>query len=86
MSTYDLVAALPLEIESHELGGRELVFSPEFTRMTTLVRLRGGGHEGVGEDVTYGGLDHVAFQSEGGDLELTGSYTLDSFSRRLEEL
>ena len=86
MSTYDSVKDLPLEIESHELEGRELVYSPEFTRLTTLVRLRGGGEEGVGEDVTYGGLDQVALQSEGRDLELAGAYTIDSFSKYLEEI
>ncbi len=29
--------------------------SSGFTRVTTLVRLRGAGEEGVGEDVTYSG-------------------------------
>ena len=86
MSTYSRVAELPLQIESHELDGRELVYSPEFTRLTTLVRLRGGGEEGVGEDVTYGGLDQVALQSEGKDFELAGSYTIDSFSKHLDEI
>ena len=86
MSTYERIADLPLEVESYGLEGRELEFSPEFVRYTTLVRLRGAGEEGVGEDVTYDGLDHVAFQSAGTSLPLTGSYTVDSFSRRLEEL
>jgi len=86
VSTYAKVAELPLEIDSLELEGRELAFSPEFTRMTTLVKLRGGGNEGIGEDVVYDGLDHVALQSEGGALELAGSYTLDSFSKRLDEI
>jgi L-alanine-DL-glutamate epimerase-like enolase superfamily enzyme len=86
MSTYDAVKDMPLEIESLELEGCELVYSPEFTRLTTLVRLRGGGEEGVGEDVTYAGLDQVALQSEGKDLDLPGSYTVDSFSEKLEEV
>jgi L-alanine-DL-glutamate epimerase-like enolase superfamily enzyme len=86
MSTYEKLADLPLAIDSHTLEGRELAFSPEFSRLTTLVRLRGDGHEGVGEDVTYDGLDHVALQAEGGSLPLAGSYTLDSFSKRLAEL
>ncbi|MEK6228297.1 MAG: hypothetical protein AABM31_03090 [Actinomycetota bacterium] len=85
MSTYDKVAGLPLQIESYELEGRELALSPEFSRMTTIVRMRGGGHEGVGEDVVYDGLDHVALQASGHSLALPGSHTLDSFSRMLDE-
>jgi len=85
MSTYDKVAGLPLEIESYELEGRELALGPEFTRMTTVVHLRGGGHEGVGEDVVYDGLDHVALQAGGNSLALAGSHTLDSFSQMLDQ-
>ena len=40
----------------------------------------------MGEDVTYDGLDHVAFQAEGGALPLAGSYTLESFFASLDEL
>src|SRR5207247_7535527 len=86
MSTYDAVADLPLTIESCHLDARELRFTEEFTRLTTLVRLRGDGDEGVGEDVTYDGLDHVALQSAGAPAGIAGSYTVDSFSRRLDEL
>lgn len=84
--TWELVADLPVEIESHALEGLELSFSEEFTRMTTLVKLRGGGHEGIGEDVVYDGLDHVALQADGGALPLAGSHTLASFAQRLEEI
>ncbi len=86
MATYDLVRELPLEVEGHQLKGLEAQLSPEFVRATTLIELRGGGETGVGEDVTYDGLDHVAFQAEGGSLPLAGSYTLESFFRRLDEL
>src|SRR5207247_8826209 len=86
MSTYDAVADLPLTIESCHLDARELRFTEEFTRMTTLVRLRGDGQDGVGEDVTYDGLDHVALQAAGAPAGLAGSYTVDAFSRRLGEV
>lgn len=86
MSTYDLVAGLPLEIEEYALDGRELKLTEEFTRATTVIRLRGGGQEGAGEDVTYDVLDHVALQDAGPALPLAGSYTFGSFSERLEEL
>ena len=65
---YDLVRDLPVEIEGHRLHGHEMAFSPEFSRLTTEVELYGGGESGVGEDVTYTGLDHIAFQAEGAGL------------------
>jgi hypothetical protein len=84
MSSYERVADLALEIESHEFDGLEIAFGPEFSRLTTVIKLRGGGEEGVGEDVTYDGLDHVTLQAEGASFPLAGSYTLDSFSQHLE--
>ena len=86
MAIYDQIAELPLEIEGYELEGRELEVTKEFVRLTTLIKLQGGGHEGVGEDVTYDGLDQVALRDAGLYLDLAGSWTLDSFSHRLEEL
>jgi hypothetical protein len=86
MARYDRVANLPLEIESYELEGLEHRISEEFTRRTTVVRLRGRGHEGVGEDVTYSPDDQAAFQEEGPTLPLPGSHTLDSFSELLDRL
>lgn len=85
MAAYDRLAELPLEISSHELEALEQPPGGS-ARMTTLVRLRGLGEEGLGEDVVYEGLDHVALRDEGGALPLAGSYTLGSFSRRLGEI
>jgi hypothetical protein len=86
VSLYDQLAALPLEIETYELEPLAYEVAPEFTRRTTVVHLRGAGHEGVGEDVTYSPDDQEAFQSEGPTLPLNGSHTLDSFSQLLERL
>ena len=86
MPTYDLIRELPLEIDGYELNGLELEYTPEFVRQTTVIELRGGGESGAGEDVTYDGLDHVAFQAEGRDLPLAGSWTLESFFAHLDEL
>ena len=83
MPLYDLIADLPLEIEAYELDGRERQFSPEFVRRTTVVRLRGGGEEGLGEDVTYDVDDQLRQQEAGPVLPLAGSWTVDSFSRHL---
>ena len=86
MSTYERIAELPVEIESYELDGRELAFGEQFTRYTTLIRLRGGGEEGVGEDVTYDGIDHSGFQAAGATQPITGKHTIHSLSQRLGEL
>jgi L-alanine-DL-glutamate epimerase-like enolase superfamily enzyme len=87
VSSYERIAGLPLEVESLSFEGRELEFSPEFTRATTLIQLRGpGGETGVGEDVVYDEIDHVNLQADGGSIDLAGSYTLDSFSKRLDEV
>ena len=82
MALYDSLRELPLEVESYALERLEQAVSPEFTRVTTVVRLRGGGEEGVGEDVSYTEADHPP----SGDLELAGSHTIDSFSALLEGL
>jgi L-alanine-DL-glutamate epimerase-like enolase superfamily enzyme len=79
VSTFDLIAALPLEVEAYELEGLEADVGMSEPRLTTVIRLLGGGEDGIGEDVTYGGLDHVAFQDEGPTLPLEGSWTLESF-------
>jgi hypothetical protein len=82
MALYDAVADLSAEIDSYELERHELVVSPEFTRVTTVVHLRGAGEEGIGEDVTYTAEDHPPPS----DLPLAGSFTIDSFSELLNGL
>src|SRR5438874_3189572 len=79
MGVYEQIADLPLEVESYELEGLERDVSSDFTRLSTVIQIRGGGEEGVGEDVTYDALDHVAFQDAGPVLDLAGSHTIDSF-------
>ena len=83
MSTYEQLAALPVEIESYELEPLEQEVSSDFTRLVTVVRLAGGGHQGVGEDVTYDALDHVALQDAGPVQPLAGSWTIGSFTEHV---
>jgi hypothetical protein len=85
-SLWKRISDLPLVIEGLELERLELPVAPEFTRVTTVIHLAGGGEEGVGEDVTYGTPEQDAFQSEGPRLPLTGSWTLESFAAHLDEL
>jgi L-alanine-DL-glutamate epimerase-like enolase superfamily enzyme len=83
MASFDAIADLPLEIESCEFEGLEMVLG-EFERLTTVIKLRGGGHEGIGEDVTYDAVDHVAQQSAGPPQGLAGSYSFAGFSEHLD--
>lgn len=86
MSTYARLADLPLEIDGYELEGLERNVSSEFTRLSTVIRLSGGGREGEGEDVTYEGLDQLAFQDAGPSVPLSGQHTIESFSQLLDGL
>jgi L-alanine-DL-glutamate epimerase-like enolase superfamily enzyme len=79
MSTYDRLANLPVEIDSYSLEGLEAAVSSEFTRLSTVIRISGGGEEGVGEDVTYDALDHIAHQDAGAVHDLSGKRTLGEF-------
>ncbi len=86
MTTFDLLKDLPLTVESYTLEGLTAQVSSGFERLTTVVHLLGGGHEGIGEDVVYDAEDHVAMQQAGPTLPLTGSYTLAEFCELVDEL
>ncbi|MEX2448090.1 MAG: hypothetical protein WD404_05025 [Solirubrobacterales bacterium] len=79
MPSFDAIADLPLEVEECELEGLGIALG-DFERLTTVIKLRGGGEQGIGEDVTYDGLDHVALQDAGPPAELAGSHTFAGFS------
>jgi hypothetical protein len=86
MSTFDLLADLPLEIDGYTLEGLRSQVSSGFERLTTVVHLRGGGHEGVGEDVVYDGEDHVALQEAGPVHDLSGTDTLGDYCALIDSL
>jgi len=86
MATYDAIAGLALEVEGYTLEPRSLMVSSGFERVTTVIRLRGGGEEGIGEDVTYDADDHHRQAELGPVLPLEGVWTIDSFSEHLEGL
>ena len=77
---YEPIAGLAVRIESYDLEALERPVSSAFTRLTTIVRLRGEGTEGVGEDVTYDEEDQRRLRREGTALPLAGAHTLASFS------
>jgi L-alanine-DL-glutamate epimerase-like enolase superfamily enzyme len=82
--TYARVAQLPLEIERYELERLQAGVTRNLERVTTLVRLAGGGEEGLGEDVTWGAEAHDREQAAGAIRPLAGTWTLASFSSALE--
>jgi L-alanine-DL-glutamate epimerase-like enolase superfamily enzyme len=80
------VAGLPLEIEDYALERLERNVSSDFTRVSTVLRLRGDGHEGLGEDVSYDAEDQQALQDAGATQPLAGTWTLESFCDQLATL
>jgi len=82
MASYDAIRDLPLEIESCSFEGLELKLG-DFERLTTVIKLSGGGHEGLGEDVTYDAVDHIA-QQGAGPPDLAGRFSFDEFSQKLD--
>ena len=86
MSTYDLVADLPVRIDDYDLEGLVQSVSSDFERKSTIIHLRGGGEEGLGEDVVYEPVDHEIAQKAGPVLPLAGDWTLRTFSEHLATL
>ncbi len=88
MSTFDLLADLPLEVDGYTLEGLRANVSSGFERLSTVVHLHGGGLEGVGEDVVYDAEDHVALQQTGPvhAEALSGRFALGEFCELVDSL
>jgi len=84
-AAYDRLAELPIEVESYELTGHDREFG-DFTRPSTVIHLRGKGEEGIGEDVVYDVLDHIAHRDTGPVLDLTTPTSLGEACELLGEL
>ncbi len=84
--SYDLIKDLPVTIDGYSLEPLERSGGPNFVRRTTVFHLQGGGVEGVGEDVVYDPDQQLAQHAAGPCLDLSGDWTLDSFSQHLEGL
>ena len=80
------LADLPLRIDGYALEGLSRAVSSAFTRVSTVIRMRGAGQEGVGEDVTYDAEDHEILQAAGAVVPLAGKWTLRSFCDHVEAL
>jgi hypothetical protein len=82
---YDRLADLTLTVDRESRDRRERDTSSGFTRVTTVVSLAGDGAIGRGEDVTYDAPDHERLAAAP-PFDLAGTYTLDEFSARLDEV
>ena len=80
------LSALPLVIESYELERLSAQMAYGFERVTTRIRLIGGGAEGLGEDVSPYEDEDDTLHVIGPVLPLAGEWTLGSFCERLAEL
>src|SRR5829696_10328284 len=80
-ATYSRVAELPVQVERCELLPLARDTSSGFTKISTVVRLSGNGHDGEGEDVTWDQIDQIEqFRGAGNLSWLRGRRTLDEFS------
>ncbi len=75
VGTFDRLAEFPIRIDAYKLEGNEIKIGT-FERLSTTILIRGGGEEGLGEDVTYEGLDHIALQDAGPVHDLSGPATV----------
>lgn len=80
------LAELPLVVEACEYDRLSAVFAHDFQRVTTLVRLVGGGADGLGEDVSIHVEDGGSLHETRHALPLEGEWTLASFSAHLATL
>lgn len=83
---WDRLADLELRIEDYALERLGLDVSSGFHRVSTVIRLRGAGTDGVGEDVAYDEPDQDRLLKAGATLPLAGEWTLGSFCDHLEGL
>ncbi|MGH2985616.1 MAG: hypothetical protein ACRDLO_02875 [Solirubrobacterales bacterium] len=84
-AAYDRLAELPIRIESYELTAHDREFG-DFTRPSTVIHIRGEGEEGIGEDVVYTVLDHIAHRDAGPVHDLSGPETLGEACELIGEL
>jgi hypothetical protein len=78
-SLWEAVSGLALRVDDLELQTLERPVKMG-TRLTTVFRLSGGGHVGVGEDVTYDPFSHAALEGWDGLPDVRGTWTIETFS------
>ncbi len=81
--SWEALGGLPLTIDSVVYDRQAATFAYGFERITTLVRLVGGGLEGHGEDVSLHESDEHSLHVLDPDLGLVGAWSLESFCDHL---
>jgi len=85
MRTWSKLADLKLTIDSVELLPRSLSVGSKFERRTTVLKFRGDGMSGLGEDVIYDSAEQERFQQ--GTLDWPrGEFDLANFSAALDDI
>src|SRR5687767_12555074 len=82
-SSWERLRELPLTIESVAYEKQAATFAYGFERVTTLVRLRGAGAEGLGEDVSPYEDESYTLHVLDPDFGLAGTWTLESLCDHL---
>jgi L-alanine-DL-glutamate epimerase-like enolase superfamily enzyme len=85
-SLWPQLADLPLIVESCEYERLHAVFPDEFERVTTHVRLAGGGADGLGEDISVHTEDGSSLHETQPAHPLAGEWTLAGFCDHLATL
>jgi L-alanine-DL-glutamate epimerase-like enolase superfamily enzyme len=85
-SLWPRVAELPLVVESYGYERLSAVLAHEFERVTTHVRLIGGGVDGLGEDVSIHVEDGTSLHEAQLALPLAGDWTLAGFCAHVAAL
>jgi hypothetical protein len=83
MGTYDRIAPLPVQIAGIAYERRSQAVSSGFERVSTAIVIRGGGHEGRGEDISYAPTDHDLLPDPE-TLGTEGAHTIATLSEHLE--
>jgi len=81
--SWEALGGLPLTVDSVVYDRQAATFAYGFERVTTLVRLVGGGAEGHGEDVSPHETEDYSLHVLDPDLGLVGEWTLASFCDHL---
>jgi L-alanine-DL-glutamate epimerase-like enolase superfamily enzyme len=84
--TWSRLSSLPLHVESVAYERRASAMAYGHQRVTTVVRLEGGGEQGLGEDVSPFEHEDDTLHVLTPELPLAGEWTLEAFCDRMAEL
>jgi L-alanine-DL-glutamate epimerase-like enolase superfamily enzyme len=86
MAEWDRLSALEVVVESCEYERRHTTMAYGFERVTTVIHLRGGGAEGLGEDVSPYETEDDTLHVLRPDLVPPGEWTLGALCERLHAI